>query len=271
MTLNNRARLLILGVVTVALLATILVFAAVLPEARPGDGARHLPVSLEHPFGTDRMGRDMFTRTVAGARVSLLVGALSVVMSVAIAVIVAILAAIGPRWLDRVTSWLIDVTIGLPGIILMILVSFAAGGGVTGTVLAIAVTHWPQLARVLRAEIMKVRSADYVTASLRQGYTRTWIATRHLAPALSAQVIIGLVVLYPGAVVHETTLTFLGLGIEPTNPSLGVILAEAMGYLTGGQWWLVAAPIAVLVTATLLLGRLGNTIGQLLSPETRHL
>lgn len=267
---NNRVRLLLLGVAVATVALGIVVLSGLLGAPQPGDAARHLPVSPTHPFGTDRLGRDMLARTLAGARVSLAIGALAALGAALIAVVLAVLATAGSRWLERFVSWLIDVTLGLPSLILMILVAFATGGGVPGTVLAIAVSHWPQLARVLRAEILAVRSTDYVAVSRGQGRSPGWIARHHFLPAVTAHALVGVVVLLPGAVIHETSLTFLGLGVGSTDPSLGVIFSESMAYLSSGHWWLVMAPVVLLVAVTLLLDRFGDTLRQLLAPETRH-
>ncbi|AIT60425.1 ABC transporter permease [Corynebacterium doosanense] len=270
MRVNNRLRVLLLGALAFLLVAAIVVSAQLLPDPAPVPGARNLPVSAEHLLGTDRLGRDMFARTVQGAAMSMGIAAAATTLAALIAVVMAMLAALGPRWLDLMVSWLIDVTIGLPGIILMILISFSVGGGVRGTTLAIAVTHWPMLTRLLRAEIAKVRSADYVVIARRQAKSGWWIATRHVLPAIIAHVIVGLVVLFSQAIVHESALTFIGLGVAPTDPSLGTVLSEGMRNLTEGRWWLVLAAVVLLVTAAVVLDALGDALRSTIAPESRQ-
>lgn len=236
------------------------------PDALSTDpSARLLAPAPAHPFGTDALGRDMFVRTIEGLGLSLAVGFLAASLSAIIALVLATAAAMS-RSLDALVGGLVDLALGLPHLVLLILVAYALGGGTEAVVVAVALTHWPRLARVLRAEILQVRGALYVQTSRRLGRSRAWIARHHFAPHLVPQLLVGFVLLFPHAIMHEAALTFLGFGLEPHLPAIGVMLADSMRYLTGGYWWLAVLPGLMLVALTLAFDRLGDGLRRLVSP-----
>ena len=227
--------------------------------------ARLLAPSWTHPFGTDALGRDMVVRTLEGLALSLAVGFLAATLS-AITALVLAAAAASSRTLDAIVGGLVDLALGLPHLVLLILVAYALGGGTEAVVAAVALTHWPRLTRVLRAEILQVRGALYVQTSRRLGRSGAWIARHHFAPHLLPQLLVGFVLLFPHAIMHEAALTFLGFGLEPHLPAIGVMLAESLRYLTGGYWWLAVLPGLMLVALTLAFDRLGDGLRRLVSP-----
>lgn len=223
--------------------------------------------SLAHPFGTDWLGRDMLLRTLAGLAMSVGVGLGAAVVSSLIALLLATVAALGGRRADAVVSWLIDLMMGIPHIVLLILISFALGKGVLGVVVGVALTHWPSLTRVLRAEILQCRQAPYVAVAARLGQGRAAIAWRHMIPYLLPQFVVGLVLLFPHAILHEAAVTFLGFGLPPELPAIGVILSEAMGYLSAGMWWLAVFPGLALVGVVMLFDLVGSSLRKLIDPR----
>lgn len=216
------------------------------------------PPSWQHPFGTDMFGRDMLARTIKGLALSFRVGFLAAGISVVIATCLAIAAASCSRIADGIVSFFIDMTMGLPHLVLLILISFALGGGAAAVVIAVAVTHWPRLTRILRAEILQVRNADYVAVSRNFGRSRWFIARHHILPHLVPQMIVGFVLLFPHAILHEAGLTFLGFGLEPGKPAIGILLSESMRYLMAGKWWLGLFPGLLLLVAVLCFDVIGN-------------
>ncbi|WIM70650.1 ABC transporter permease [Corynebacterium suedekumii] len=269
---NNRGRLLVLVSVAFLLILGIALASGLYPQSaiQPTGGQRNLPPSWQFPLGTDWVGRDLAARTMKGMWLSIRIGALTALVSTAVSVLFAVLATAGSRWLDRIVSWLVDATIGLPQIVLAILIAFAVGGGTRGVVLAVGLTLWPPLTRLLRAEILKLKEEPFVAMSRAQGHGSAWVIRHHLLPALTPHILVGLAIMFPHAILHESTLTFLGFGIEPTTPSLGIILAEGMRYLSNGQWWAVLGPIAVLVTLATVLDACGDLLRSLLAPVSRH-
>lgn len=229
--------------------------------------ARSAPPSLAHPFGTDQLGRDMLARTTKGLAQSLQIGIIAATISGLIAMILALAATMLGRLADAVVSLLVDMAIGLPHLITMVLIAFAMGGGRTAVITAVALTHWPRLARVLRAEIMQVQSTDYVKASRAFGKSQFFIARHHLLPHLVPQFLVGTLLMLPHAILHEAGLTFIGFGLEPGSPAIGVMLSEAMRFLTAGDWWLGVFPGLGLLLLVLAFDGAGNGARALVSPR----
>lgn len=267
---GGRARLLGMALFAVALLVAVgLAGRALAPVAMTTDfSAKMLAPSPSHPFGTDQMGRDMLARVLAGLSTSLLVGAIASLATAAIALALALASAYGGRAVDALVLWLIDLVMGVPHIVLLLLISYALGRGLWGVAVGVALTHWPGLARVLRAELMQARREPYLEASEALGVSRMRMAVRHLLPAIAPQLIVGTVLSFPHAVLHEASITFLGFGLSPDEPAIGVILAESMGYLTAGAWWLAVLPGAVLVACVLLFDALGSSLRRVLDART---
>ncbi len=266
---NRRLTLGLVAFSAVALVAVVVAGLAVSGAANQTDfAAKMLAPSLAHPFGTDWMGRDMFLRTLAGLSNSVLVGLGAAVASSLIALVLAAGAALGPRWVDAAVSWLIDLMMGIPHIVLLILISYALGKGFWGVTIGVALTHWPSLTRVLRAEILQCRESGFVAAARQLGASRLAIAWRHMVPFVLPQFLVGLVLLFPHAILHEAAITFLGFGLPPEMPAIGVILSEAMGYLSAGAWWLAVFPGVALVLTVMLFDAVGSGLRRLLDPQS---
>ena len=268
--LPNRRRAAGLALGAAVDLALVVIAGALLgPAAQATDfAAKNLAPSWAHPFGTDWMGRDMFLRTLAGLSTSILVGLGAAVASSLIALALASAAALGPRWADGAVSWLTDLMMGIPHIVLLILISYGLGKGFWGVTIGVALTHWPSLARVLRAEILQCRASGFVAVAARLGAGPVSIALRHMAPYVLPQFAVGLVLLFPHAILHEAAITFLGFGLPPEMPAIGIILSEAMGYLSAGMWWLAVFPGAALVACVLLFDSVGAGLRRLVDPAS---
>lgn len=227
---------------------------------------RNLAPALEHLFGTDWLGRDMLARTLKGLATSLQVGAIGASASVLIAVAAGLTATLG-KTADTVISWVIDLFLSVPHLVTLILISFVCGGGMRGVVIGVALTHWPSLARLIRAEALQLQSADYIRISRHFGKSGWWIASRHMLPHLLPQIMIGFLMLFPHAILHEASITFLGLGLSPHQPAIGIILSESMRYLSTGMWWLALFPGLALLMTVRLFDRLGSRLRSLLDPR----
>lgn len=229
---------------------------------------KNLAPCLEHPFGTDWMGRDMLMRTLAGLSVSVLIGLLAACASALIALVLGTAAALGGKRVDAVVTWLIDLMMGLPHIVLLILISYALGKGFWGVAVGVALTHWPSLARVVRAEVLQCKESNYVAVARRLGASPLQIAWRHMVPYVLPQFIVGLILLFPHAILHEAAITFLGFGLPPEMPAVGIILSEAMSYLSAGMWWLAVLPGIALVCVVLLFDLAGSSLRRLVDPHS---
>src|SRR5699024_1981069 len=166
-----------------------------------------------------------------GLTLSFGVGILAAFISVVIAFALSTLAAFN-KIMDAVVTWFIDLFLSVPHIVSLILISFALGGGFKGVVVGIALTHWPRLARLLRAEVLQIKNTEYVAVSQKMGKSRYWIALRHVVPHLIPQLIVGSILLFPHAILHEAAITFLGFGLASDQPAIGIILSESMRYLS---------------------------------------
>ena len=191
-------------------------------------------------------------------------------VSAVIALLIGICAASFGRKADACVSWCIDLVMGIPHILLVMLISIACGRGFVGVVAGVALSHWPSLARVIRGEVLQLRQAPYILVAEKLGVSRLQVARRHLAPHLLPQFLTGLILMFPHAILHEASVTFLGFGLSSEQPAVGVILSESMQYLTIGKWWLALFPGVSLVLVVLLFAMLGEGIRRLSDPASVH-
>ena len=259
--------LLAAGLALLVLIA-ILIAAALLPDSGLGTqlDARIQPPSWAHPFGTDTLGRDMLTRTIKGLAVSMRVGMLASIGATLIAIALGVLSALS-KWLDMAIGVLIDLTMALPHLVLVIMISFALNNGTKGVIIAVCVSHWPGLARLVRAEVRQVLSADYVQVSRLLGRSGWQVAARHVLPHVLPQALVGAVLLFPHAILHESAVTFLGFGLEPHLPATGVLLSESMRYITAGWWWLGVLPGICLLLMVLTFEQVALGLRLVLDPR----
>lgn len=267
---NNRTRTLLVLLLAVGALAFIVIagFFGTDVAMKTDFAQKNLAPSFDHLFGTDWMGRDMFARTLSGLSLSILVGLLAASVSSLIALILGTVAALGGKKADAVVTWLIDLMMGLPHIILLILISFALGKGFWGVTIGVALTHWASLARVVRAEILQCKQSDYLAIARKLGQSPVRIAIKHIFPYVLPQFLVGLILMFPHAILHEAALTFLGFGLSPEQPAIGIILSESMSYLSAGMWWLAVFPGLSLVAIVLLFDLAGSSLRRLIDPFT---
>ena len=268
--MNRRRKILLIIVSGVLVLAGVCLWGLMMEPAlyAPNYEARRLAPSLSHLFGTDNLGRDMFYRTVCGLSTSIQIGLLSALISSVIALLLGSLSAIFGGKVDQVVSFMVDLCMGVPHLILLILISIAVGGGAVGVITGVAVTHWPNLTRVIRAEVMQVRSAQYVEVARKLGKSNWHIAAKHIVPHVFPQYLVGLILLFPHAILHEAAITFLGYGLPLDTPAVGVILAESMKHLATGMWWLAFFPGIALLLTTQLFDVIGDYLRILIDPHS---
>lgn len=227
---------------------------------------KNLSPSLTNLFGTDWLGRDMFMRTLKGLNLSFQVGFLAASISTLVAFLLSVFASVN-KLLDHIVTVLIDLFLSVPHLVTLILIAFVLGGGAKGVVIGIALTHWPTLTRVLRAEILQIKSAEYVEISKKLGKSRMWIIRKHYLPHLLPQLFVGFILLFPHAILHESAITFLGFGLSPEQPAIGIILSESMKYLSTGIWWLAFFPGLSLIVMVAIFDAFGNNLRKLIYPN----
>lgn len=230
----------------------------------------NLAPCLRYPFGTDWMGRDMFMRTFAGLSLSIRIGVLTAAVSAVAALLLGTAAAVLGKKADVVISWVTDLVMGIPHILLVMLISIACGRGFAGIVAGVSLSHWPSLARVIRGEVIQLKEAPYILAAEKLGVSKLANVRRHMIPHLLPQFLTGTILLFPHAILHEASVTFLGFGLSSEQPAIGVILSESMQYLTTGRWWLALFPGLALVAVVVIFALLGERVRMLLDPSSVH-
>lgn len=270
--LNQRQRALLLSVFAALVLLVVTVAGLLLADAAvvTDFSRKNLAPCLAYPFGTDWMGRDMLSRTLTGLSLSIRIGVLTAAVSAVVALAVGTAAATLGRRVDAVLSWCIDLVMGIPHILLVMLISLAFGKGFLGVVAGVSLSHWTSLSRLLRGEVLQLRGAPYVLTAEKLGRTKLQVARDHLLPHLLPQFLTGLILLFPHAILHEASVTFLGFGLSSEQPAIGVILSESMSYLTTGKWWLAFFPGLALVATVALFALLGDRLRRILDPATIH-
>lgn len=266
--LNTRKKMIIYISLAAAYLLAVLIAGLVMD---PGLYSVHyenkfLTPSLAHPFGTDFMGRDMFWRSIKGLSNSILIGLAASAVSSVIALVFGVLAAVAGGAVDRIVNWLVDCCMGLPHLVLLLLISYMMGRGGFGVAFAVTVTHWPELTRLVRAEVLQVQSTQYVKTAEKMGHSKFRVAKDHIIPHVMPVYLTGLVLLFPHAIMHEASLTFLGFGFSASTPAIGGILSEAMKHIVTGKWWLCLFPGLILLIAVMLFDVIGEKLRMLMNP-----
>ena len=215
-----------------------------------------LPPSMEHPLGTDELGRPVLDRLLAGAGVSLLVAVTTVVISASIGIVIGLIAGYFGGWIDRVISRLIEIFLAFPGMLLAIAMAAMIGPGIENVIIALSVMGWVGYARLVRVQVMSLRQREHVLAAVGVGQTTPVVMRRHLLPLVMAPVWVEASFGLAGAVVAEAGLSFLGLGIQPPEASWGGMIRDGVRYLLVAPHLVLMPGIALflVVLAANLLG-----------------
>ena len=226
--------------------------------------------SAAHIFGTDANGRDMALRTIKGLSNSLTIGMVGSLSSLLIASIFSLLLSVGGKKTDKLVNFIIDIFLSIPHMMFLILISVATGRGQAGVILGIALTHWTGLTRLLRGEILELKNENYIKISRAMGKSKLFIFRNHILPHIGGQMIVGLILLFPHAILHESAISFLGFGLSLSTPSIGIILSESMKYLIQGHWYLAFFPGLLLCLVVYATNLLGENLGNLIDPYSYH-
>ena len=249
-------------ILALLLLALVIAYAVAWPLLAPAGWAATdylragLAPSWPHLMGTDTLGHDTSVRVAQALRVSLAVAAGSAVAAAAIGVAVGAAASAGGARVDALLMRLTDAVAAVPHLLATVVVVALFRGSITALVLALALTHWPPVARIVRAETQKVMASGYVAASRVAGASPAGLVRHHVLPAVAGQAGLAVVVMLPHAVWHESTLSFLGIGLPPEEASLGTLVALSRADLLLGRWWALAFPAAALIVVTVAVALL---------------
>jgi peptide/nickel transport system permease protein len=257
-----------LAIVLVFVLAAL--FAPVLapydPDATDFDALFASP-SSEHWLGTDELGRDVYSRILFGARASMLAGVLATVLAMAVAVPFGLVSGYFGGWSDPVIMRLTDVLLAFPFLILAVGLAAILGPSLKNATLALGIAAIPGLVRITRGEALVLREEDYVRAAVANGASDPVIIARHILPNMTSTLIVQATLTIPAAIIGESVLSFLGLGVQPPTPSWGVMISSAQTYLTEEPLLTVFPGIAIFL-ATLSFNLLGDGLRDVLDPRT---
>lgn len=228
-------------------------------------GARLSPPSLDHWFGTDALGRDVFSRVLHGARTSLPISAAVIAAAVVVGSLAGALAGYVGGWVDAVVMRIADVTLAFPAILLAMAVAAALGPGLRNAFFALVIVWWPIYARLLRAQVMSVKHREHVEAAVSIGASRGRILRKHVLPIAFTPVMVNATMDFGQVVLLTASLSFLGLGALPPSPEWGAMITE--GARNFYQWWIAVAPGIAILSVVLGVNFLGDGLRDLLDPK----
>ncbi len=211
-------------------------------------------------LGTDRYGRDILSRLLIGARVSIAVGIVSVVLSLSIGILLGALAGWYGGWVDAAVMWLINMLWSIPTLLLVFAITLTIGKGFWEIFIAIGLTSWVSAARLIRGQVMQLKEMDYITAAKALGYRDSRIIFRHIVPNIAGPVMVVAAANFATAILIEAGLSFLGIGVQPPTPSWGLIIKEHYNFLIAGNPLPALIPGLVIMILVLAFNIVGNAL-----------
>lgn len=265
-------RLALFGALIVGIIAFLAIFAPLVATYDPNKINLQdalIGPSKEHLLGTDSLGRDLFSRMVYGARISLSVGFVAVGIAVLIGIILGSIAGYYGKWIDSIISRIIDIMLCFPTFFLILSTIAVLGPNIWNIMIIIGFTNWMGVARLIRAEILSLKEREFIEAARAVGASDLRIIVRHLIPNGIGPVLVSATLGVAGAILLESGLSFLGLGVQPPTPSWGNILTEAKSTL-GIAWWITVFPgLAILITV-LGYNLVGEGLREIFNPHRRR-
>lgn len=261
-----------IGLMILVPILLLVVLAPLLPLQKPLQTnlrAIMQPPSLVFPFGTDRMGRDVLARTLEGVKVSLLVGFSVAAISLVFGILLGTLAGFFGRFVDRAIMTVVDILLAFPSLLLAIGLVAIVGTGIGPVIVAIAFADVPRFVRLQRSLVLGLRSRAFIDAARTVKAPQAWLLTRHLLPNTIAPLLVAASIAAANAILVEASLSFLGLGIMPPEPSLGNIIRDGQTYLEQA-WWISTLPGLVILLIALSLHFLSDGIREALDPRSTH-
>ncbi|MCB1497582.1 MAG: ABC transporter permease [Bauldia sp.] len=257
------------------ILSLLVVFIAIAsPVLTPYDplaidpGSRLQPPTVEHWFGTDQQGRDVFSRTIAGSRISIVSAMIIVALAVTIGVTIGIVAGYAGGWVDETLMRIADVFLAFPPLLLAMGVAAALGPSLSNAILATSLVWWPWYARVARAEALHIKHEGFVDAARTVGASNARILRTHILPVARTPIIVQISLSLGAAIVTLASLSFIGLGAQAPTPEWGTMIAEGRAYLLN-QWWIVTAPGVAIFVTIMAFNILGDGVQEVLSPPEK--
>ena len=233
-------------------------------------GSSLLPPSRAHPMGTDSIGRDVFARFNEGARISLAVGVAVVVVGAMLGGVAGVVAGASPGWLDATLMRIMDAILAFPALILAMAVTVGLGVGLKTAALGIMLTSLPYYARLLRSEVLRIRSLPFVEAAHAIGARRTRIMARHIVPHVVSTLLIQAAAVFGYAILTLAALGFVGLGAQVPTPEWGTMITDGLQYVLTGQWWIGVFPGLGVLLAVTAASVIADRARDILDPRGRY-
>lgn len=231
---------------------------------------QNLPPSSDHWFGTDDLGRDVFTRTWYGARISLFVGLMAALIDFIIGVIYGGIAGYKGGKVDSVMMRIVEVLYGLPYLLVVILLMVVMGPGLTTIIVALTVTGWVGMARIVRGQVLKVKNDEFILASKTFGTNTARIIRKNLLPNMMGTIIVQMTLTVPSAIFAEAFLSFLGLGVQAPFASWGVMANDGLSSILSGHWWRIFFPAFFISLTMFAFNVIGDGLQDALDPKLRR-
>ncbi|MEO3385778.1 ABC transporter permease [Mesorhizobium sp. CAU 1741] len=259
----------VVGALIILTLVVLALFAPWFATHSPYSGQlteRLLPPSAEYWLGTDELGRDIWSRIVYGARITLVIVLLVAAIAAPLGLVIGAISGYFGGWTDRILMGITDIFLSMPKLILALAFVAALGPGIENAVIAIAITSWPAYARIARAETLTFRNAEFIAAIRLQGASAARVILRHILPLCSSSVIIRVTLDMAGIILTAAGLGFLGLGAQPPLPEWGAMISRGRVFILD-QWWVATMPGFAIVIVSLGFCFLGDGLRDVLDPK----
>ena len=227
--------------------------------------------TLDHLLGTDHLGRDVLSRLIFGARISVIVGLMVVIVAGVIGTAFGIISGYLGRWVDQVIMRITDAWLALPALTFAIFLAAIVGPSASNIIIILAAVYWTRYARIIRGEVLSVRERDFVRLAVVAGCSKWTIMRRHILPNVINSAIVLATLQLGQAIIAEATLSFLGVGVPPPQPAWGLMLADGKKGLMAGYWWLTVLPGLCIMLMVLSANLLGDWLRVKLDPQLRQL
>lgn len=268
----SKHRLLLVGVTLVVVIVATTIFAPLIapysPTAQDFEG--RLAPSWDHPMGTDRLGRDVFSRVIYGGAVPLIVGFVAVFLALTIGSTLGWVSGYVGGLPDRGIALVMDALYSFPGLILAIALSAVLGRGVSPMVMAIAVVYIPTYFRVVRGQVFQIKEQEFIEAARALGFGWGRVLLRHIAPNTLSSMLVVVPFNIADAILTEAGLSFLGFGVRPPTPDWGFDISNGQEFLLAGDWWMVTFPGLMIIIVALGFGMAGEGISDWLNPQRKR-
>ncbi|MFE8700645.1 ABC transporter permease [Cytobacillus sp. FJAT-54145] len=266
-------KLAMMGLIFLVLLVLMAIFGPIFSPYEADEGSlpkQNLPPSSEHWFGTDELGRDVFTRTWHGARISLFVGVVAALIDFLIGVVYGGIAGYKGGRTDNYMMRFVEILYGLPYLLVVILISVVMEPGLFSIIFALSVTGWVGMARIVRGQVLQVKNYEFVLASKTFGTKTPRIIRKNLLPNTMGPIIVQMTLTVPAAIFAEAFLSFLGLGIQPPLASWGSMASDALPVILSGDWWRLFFPAFFISLTMFSFNVLGDGLQDALDPKLRR-